>query len=253
MFFNDVFATIAITFLISLVSLFAIFVATILFIVFYKKNRKKKLIVGYLITLGVSIFGMYISLPWIFLNEAVHQTDNKLAVAYYDTALKTAVFPKVKATIYDFKASHYFIGEKNLPLAIENCEKFNLLKGDLPGDCGLWDMYIINKDYDKAIELLTKKNMTQMKAVVYLLKGETKAAIEILTQKINIAPKAWDYAYRANFYDYAGKHDLAVKDYEKALELNPNMNTYPNFKAMRANKNYFFDKLKQNRKEYNLD
>lgn len=253
MFFNDVFSTIGITFLISMASIIIFFIATVLFIIFFKKNHDKKLIVGYLVVVLLSVFGAYISLPWIFLNEALHQTDNKLSVAYYDTALKTAIFPKVKATVYDMKAAHYFTVEKNLPLAIENCEKFNLLKGDLPGDCGLWDMYIINKDYDKAIEQLKQKNMTQMKAIVYLLKGETSTAIEVMNNKIKINPKAWDYAYRANFYDYKGNSNLAQKDYQKALELNPNMSNYPNFKAMRANKNYFFDRLKQNRKEYNLD
>ena len=111
MFFNDVFSTIGITFLISMASIIIFFISTVLFIIFFKKNHDKKLIVGYLVIVLLSVFGAYISLPWIFLNEAFHQNDNKLAVAYYDTALKTAIFPKVKATVYDMKAAHYFTVE----------------------------------------------------------------------------------------------------------------------------------------------
>lgn len=252
MFFNDVFATIAITFLISFGSILIFLIATVLFITFFKKNRDKKLVNGYLIILLLSVFGVFISLPWIFLNEAVHETDNKLAEKYYNMASKTAVFPKVRATIYEFMASHYFIVDKNLSLAIKNCEKFNLLKGDLPGDCALWDMYIINKDYDKALEQLDKKNMVQMEAVVYLLKGEPQSAIDTINRKISLSPKAWDYVYRGNFYDYTGKTDLAKQDYDKAVELDKNMKTYPQYIQMRSNKNYFFDKLIKNRKEYGL-
>lgn len=253
MFFNDIFSTIAITFLISLLSIGVILLSTILFIIFFRKNKDKKLITQYIIVLAISIFGIYISIPWIFLNEATHSNNHKVTEKYYKIALKTSVFPKVKATIHEYLASHYYTVDKNLPLAIENCEKFYKLKGDLPSYCPLWDMYLINKDYDKAIEQLTQNNMIQMKAVVYLLKGDTQTAIETISEKITIYPQAWDYAYRANFYSYAGKSDLAQIDYKKAIELDKNMEKYPKFNQMHSNKNYFFDQLKKNRKEYNLD
>lgn len=253
MFFNDIFATIAIIFLISFVSVMVLFASTILFIIFYKKNRNKKLIYGYLGILLLSVFGIYLSFPWLFLNIALFEPDNKQAVKYYDMALNTAIFPKVRATMYEFKASHYYTVDKNITLAIDNCEKFNKLKGDLPEDCQLWSMYLINEDYDKAIEQLKNGNLPEILSMAYLLKGETQTAIDIISEKIMISPQAWDYAYRANFYNYAGKPELAKKDYDMAIKMKPKLEKNKRFEEMYSNKNYFFEQLKKNRKEYNLD
>ena len=252
MFFNDVFSTVVITFLISLISVIILFCTTILCIIFHKKYHTKKFCLIYVIILLVSVFGIYISIPWLLLNKALHQTNNVSAVKYYNMALKTSIFPKVKATMYDFKSSHYFVIEKNLLLATENCEKFHQLKKDLPLGCMLWNMYLLNKDYDKAIANLPK-NSKQIEAYIYLLKGDTDKAIDTINKEIDTNPKVWDYVYRANFYDYINRPDLSKKDYQKAIEIYPGITTHPTFKEIKTDKNYFFNKLEKNRKNFHLN
>lgn len=255
MFFNDIFTTIIVSFIISLISIILLLIATILLAIFYQKYNSKKLLTSYILILCFSLFGVSISLPWLFLNRAITQTTNDKAVKYYELALHTSLLPKVKASMYDFISSHYFAVDKNLPLAIENCEKANQLKGDLELSCMLWDMYLINKEYDKALNQLkfTKVPHPQIESMIYLLKGDTKTAIEIISDKINSTPTGWDYAHRGNYYSYAGNSTEAQNDYQKAIELSPKLKDNQRFNEMRSNKNYFFNLMNKNRKEYNLD
>ena len=61
-------------------------------------------------------------------------------------------------------------------------------------------------------DLMTKKRVDQ--------------AIEIFKLAVNASPQsAQAYALLAEAYQAAGKKELAIKNYEKALELNPNMNS----------------------------
>jgi len=95
------------------------------------------------------------------------------------------------------------------------------------------------REYEKAIE---SASGMKTKARAYSLRGSyyvdqyfqkndirySDLAMKDYSKAIDLDPRNVDwYLHRANTYNMLNKNDLAVKDYSKAIELNPNMgNTY---------------------------
>jgi tetratricopeptide (TPR) repeat protein len=77
-------------------------------------------------------------------------------------------------------------------------------------------------DYNNAIRL-SPKSITYYsgRAYVYKLMGDTKNAITDFDEYVKLYNKAAAYPIRGNFYREIKKYDLAIADYNKAIELDP--------------------------------
>lgn len=71
-----------------------------------------------------------------------------------------------------------------------------------------------------------------------LMQKKTDLAIKVFEQNVREYPNAWNpYDSLAEAYMRAGQKDLAIKNYEKSLALNPdNKNGAENLKKLKAEK-----------------
>lgn len=211
---------------------------------FYQKTMK--------ILIILICAGIFLLLPYFFLDLAMKTNSDKQAQLYYNAAKNIAIIPKTKAHACALLSDYYKNLNRNLNLAIKNCEISQ--KYSKNNMCLLFDLYTIEGDYNKALEALEKESASsfQIKAQIYFLKGDTKSAIDILNQKISKNPTSFDYAYRANMFDYLGNKEQSKEDYKTAYKIkNPDCPDNQ-IKQMQKNKNYIFDKLKEKRKLYGL-
>lgn len=93
--------------------------------------------------------------------------------------------------------------------------------------------YVEGKEYSQAIEECTKqigagadsaKTATAYinRGKAYYLKGQLELAIADYTKAIELNPQdAEAHGYRGDAYLEKGQHDQAIRDYTKAIQLNP--------------------------------
>lgn len=99
----------------------------------------------------------------------------------------------------------------------------------------LCSKHVEGKEYNQAIEECTKKIENGADSVnaaiahfnrgrAYYLKGQLELAIADYTKTIELNPQdaeAEAYDYRGDAYREKGQHDQAIRDYTKAIQLNP--------------------------------
>jgi tetratricopeptide (TPR) repeat protein len=140
-----------------------------------------------------------------------------------------------------FSIGYKLIDTRNYPSAIENF--LEALKLDSTGECGtgikgkvhgeLGYAYIEIGDTTNALRYLDKSIRldstnpfpVQNKAVLLSMQKRMDEACKLLGGLIQYNPDFIDaYIQRGFLYEYDKKHDLAVKDFKKALELNERVN-----------------------------
>jgi len=270
MYFNDILVE-WVTLLVAILCLLLLVIAVVIIPIIYSVIKKKFLWGILAVITAISLFGMSFYTPWFFKNLAnssgwaigksikyvtyTVKTESYIdeAIKYDTYAVKTSLLKDVKGFMYGRLARDY-LSKKNLAEGIKNQELcYKYLKN--PYDLYfLAFLYSINGDYDKSIDAIKKYGGNpSLEAKMYFLKGDTDKALEILTKTIESGKGGvWDYAYRANIYDYLGKKDLAQKDYAKAEEVMTYQENSKVLREMKNNKNYHFDRIKEMRARYNL-
>ncbi len=253
MYFNDIIVEFICLFLL-VVAIFLIITTSIIFPIWYKKTKRKKLLMIYAGIIVGSLFVMSLYTPWFFKNKADKSSNPEDIIKYDSYAVKTALLPPVRGFMYSRLSDDYLNFKKDINKGINYLE-LGYKYGKEPNALySLSYLYELKGDYDKALETVNKAGgRPSRKAKIYFLKGDTKTALKILNQAIEGSNGGiWEYLYRGNIYDNMGKKDLAQKDYEKALKLDSHAKEYPAIEKIMNNKNYFKDRINEEKKYFGI-
>ena len=246
---NDLFITVVVMFLLSFVAILLILI--VLIFVFVNSYRQKTFKISP-VQIGLLILSfviLYLGMPFWILAYAQNANQSQVERLYKLTVLVSAI-PSVKANMLEELGNYYvaFSDGQNAVKAFEDALDLNESKIATVQLCRL---YTIKGEYNSAINMCQKLELSQLIAVNYILQDDYKMAYEAINRKIqnNKKPTCWDYATRAYIYRQTGKNDLFEKDYKKALELCPDSEALKN---LYKNKNYYKDLYLQYKKQYNF-
>ena len=256
-----------ITYIIAIISVI-IFILSALFIIIefciYKKNTYKAITYTFL---GISIIGIYLTLPWCFLGLATNTNSSK-AESYYKMAVNTALLPTVKSYMLYNLGKYNETISKNGDKAIENYEKAisneniktcnpNNLNNNSCKDyifislVSLCYLYSYKQDTNNCEKVCNAVGLQYITAEHYIQKRDYNNALAILNTQIN-NPDQKDnnlgraYAMRAYIYEKLGKHNEAKKEFETAKKFsNSQIIT-----ELQNNNNYYEDFYNKQRLEY---
>ena len=206
-------------------------------IFFYWRKSKVLLRVFTGLFLILTLFIVFGSVPFYYWAKAGNSENHKVAIANYDKAMTFAIFPEYKSLLYMDKFKRYMAmgcGKE----AIENYEKalsYHKSYSEPQKGYHLFAamLYTRAEDYDKAIEIYKKYNDYIALSGVYRMMGDYKTALEYATQavvmpRVSSNPhrsaasyKSEAYHNRAIIYRHLGQDDLAQKDLQMAIKLNP--------------------------------
>lgn len=199
--------------------------------------------------LVVSLLVIYMSIPFWLLAAAYKVDDNAKAETFYNLAIKTSLFPSVKALLYSEKGSYYsmnFNGGK----AIDAYEKSYAVKKDDIALTQLCLLYTIKGDYDKAIATCVQTSHNQMAAINSILNKNYTLALNVINIELeNDKPSCWDYAVRGYIYRALDKKVLSQSDFDTAFEMCPENNR---LNELYENENYYEEHYTNLRKKYHF-
>ncbi len=235
-------------------AIFVIIVASIIIPIWYKNTKRKNLWIIYSGIVIISLFAISCYSPWFFKNKANNVSKPEEIIKYDTYAAKTALIPPIRGFMYFRLSDDYLNFKKDLTNGIKYLELGYKYNKEAYALYQLSLLYEIKGDYDKALETVNKADgRPSRKAKIYFLKGDSKTALKILNQAIESSEAGiWEYLYRGNIYDNMGKSDMAKKDYDKVLKMDSKTKEYPVIEEIMNNKNYFEDKIKEERKYFGI-
>ncbi|GCA73495.1 TPR repeat-containing protein YrrB [Microcystis aeruginosa NIES-2520] len=153
-------------------------------------------------------------------DEAIKQNESEnVYLAWYGKGLALGYLDKYQPAIEAFQQAINTLPKR------ENLKKFHssILQNQSVG-------YRYLENYEQALTVINQaislfpnnpNSYNEKYAVLSRLKRYDEGLVAI-TQAINLAPRAAWYGNRGNLYYYQQKYDLALSDYSKAIEINPN-------------------------------
>lgn len=218
---NDLFITIVVMFLLSLLCLLALAGTSIWSGVDLRKYKTLRFIPVKILIVCVSLFVIYLGVPFWFLTAAFRHHDSANVEQFYDFAIKTAVFPSVKAFMYAEKGAFY-LASFNGNNAIDAYEKsYQIKNSDIPLQ-QLCLLYTIKGDYDSAVATCIETSHNQMAAINSILNKNYTLALKVINVEFqDNQPACWDYAVRGHIHRALENKDLFKSDLDNALKLCP--------------------------------
>lgn len=218
---NDLFITIVVMFVLSILSLFVLAGVAIWSGVEFYKYKTFKFLPVKLSLILIPLLVIYFGIPFWFLGAAYNNYNSEKAESFYDLAIKTALLPSVKALMHYEKGSFYSLAFKGSD-AINAYEKsYEIKKDDAPLH-QLCLLYTVKGDYDKAVGTCVQTSHNQMAAINSILNKNYPLALNVINIEFkNEQPTCWDYAVRGYIYRALGRKDRFESDFDTAFNLCP--------------------------------
>lgn len=245
---NDLFITVVVMVLLSIVSVIAIVVLSAFSGIELYRTKKLKYAYAKIGVIVAALFILYLGLPFWLLSAAYKTEDLSHAGKYYDLALKTSLFPSVKAVMYSEKGSYYnsaFRGED----AIAEFEKAYSINKDEMVLAQLCLLYTIKGDKENAIAACVQTKSNQLAAINGILNKDYTIALNLIDMEIqnDEKPSCHDYAVRGYIYRALGQNELFLSDYNTAVKMCPKNEK---LKELYNNKNYYEEHYANLKKKY---
>lgn len=219
---NDLFMTIVVMFVLSILCLLVLVGVAVWSGVEFYKSKTFKFLPIKISLIVISLLVIYLGIPFWFLGAAYNNYDSEKAEHFYDLAIKTALMPSVKALMYNEKGAYYAISFRGTE-AIAAYEKSYEIKKDEAPLHQLCLLYTVKGDYDKAVGTCVQTSHNQMAAINSILNKNYPLALNVINIEFkNEQPTCWDYAVRGYIYRALGRKERFESDFETAFNLCPN-------------------------------